>query len=83
VGDVRAMIEPGVSGWIVPPRDPPALGGAIEVLAHTPPTRLAEMGRAGALHVRAEFSVAKLVERTLDVYRLVLRNAPGSSRAEV
>jgi glycosyltransferase involved in cell wall biosynthesis len=72
VGDVRAMIEPGVSGWIVPPGDAPALGRAIEALVRTEHDRLVEMGEAGSVHVRKEFSVSNLVGRTMDVYRLVL-----------
>jgi len=72
VGDVRSMVEPERSGWVVPPGDAAALGRAIEALVGTPRERLADMGRAGAAHVREEFSVSNLVRRTMNVYHLVL-----------
>jgi glycosyltransferase involved in cell wall biosynthesis len=72
VGDVRSMIEPGVSGWIVPPGDAPALARAIESLVQTPRDRRVQIGDAASAHVREEFSVSNLVEKTMEVYRLVL-----------
>lgn len=72
VGDVRALVKPGVSGWIVQPKDPAALASALGEFLTLSRERRAEMGRAGSSFVLDEYSVARLVERTMAVYRTVL-----------
>jgi colanic acid/amylovoran biosynthesis glycosyltransferase len=50
-------VDPGVTGLVVPRRDPPALAAAIAELAADPERRVA-MGRAGRRRVAAEFRPA-------------------------
>ena len=61
----------GVTGLTVPPGDPGALAGAINRLLDDPALR-SRLGRAGQRRAREEFSVAVMIERTLDLYGEVL-----------
>lgn len=56
------------NGLLVPPQDPPALAAAITVLLRDPALRRA-MGVRGREIVEREFTVARVVEQTLAVYR--------------
>jgi colanic acid/amylovoran biosynthesis glycosyltransferase len=47
VAGIPELIEPGRSGWLVPPGDVPALAAAICEALSTSSARLAEMGRVG------------------------------------
>jgi glycosyltransferase involved in cell wall biosynthesis len=77
VGDVRAIVEDGVTGWIVPAGDAAALGRALLALLGAPAARRWEMGRRGAA-VRDRYSADRLVAGTMDVYRRVLGRAAGA-----
>jgi len=72
VGDVAEIVQPGESGWIVPPEDAKSLSAAIAELVSLPASRRAEMGKAGSAFVLDSYSVERLAERTLSVYRRVL-----------
>lgn len=67
-GGIPEVIEDGVTGLLVPPRDPRAMADAIVTLLKAPARRSA-MGAAGRARVVAEFSVDALVQRTLAVYQ--------------
>lgn len=58
----------GVTGLVVPPRDPAALADAIRALAANPEQRHA-MGRAGLARARRLFQASTMVERVEQVYR--------------
>jgi glycosyltransferase involved in cell wall biosynthesis len=68
VGGVPEVVEHGRTGVLVPPRDPAALAGAINGLLADPETgrRMGEAGRARALR---EFSLERMTDRILDIYR--------------
>lgn len=71
-GGARETIAPGTTGWLVPPRDPPALAAAIaEALSLDPDARAALAGRARA-HVAAEYSRELMCARTIAVYEELL-----------
>jgi glycosyltransferase involved in cell wall biosynthesis len=54
-GGLPDKVQPGISGWLVPPGDASALAAAISgALAH--PDRLAAMGQAGRTIVERDFS---------------------------
>jgi len=72
VGDVRLLVRPGRTGWVVPPRHAAALASAIREFLCLPKQQRTEMGRKASVLVREEFSVARLVDRTLAVYETVL-----------
>jgi glycosyltransferase involved in cell wall biosynthesis len=57
----------GETGLLVPPDDPVALAEAVLDLLGDP-ARAAAMGEAGVARARAEFSVAKMADRTAAVY---------------
>jgi glycosyltransferase involved in cell wall biosynthesis len=73
VGALPEVVEDGRTGILVDPRDAAALADALVQLATQPALRT-ELGRRGAERAAAEFGIARMVRRTLDVYREV---APG------
>jgi glycosyltransferase involved in cell wall biosynthesis len=67
VGGIPEAVTDGVTGRLVPPRDPDALAAAlVEALAH--PARRAEWGRAGRQRFEERFTAERMVEATLAVY---------------
>jgi glycosyltransferase involved in cell wall biosynthesis len=78
-GGARETIVPGVTGWLVPPRDIEALAAAIkEVLALDQAERTAFAARSIA-HVAAWFSREAMCARTIDVYEELLFPETGRS----
>jgi len=61
----------GVTGLVVPPRDPEALAEAINTLLANPDLR-EEMGRKGRERVEKEFTKEIMAQRVLEVYREVV-----------
>jgi glycosyltransferase involved in cell wall biosynthesis len=70
-GIPEAVID-GETGLLVPARDPRALGDALALLLAAPHER-ERMGIAGRARVLAEFSLDRMVEQLLGVYREVTR----------
>jgi glycosyltransferase involved in cell wall biosynthesis len=66
----RQVVTDGVTGLLVPPRDPRALAAAIRTLLDDPAARAA-MGARGLERAAAEFDQQRSIERTLDAYRLL------------
>lgn len=73
VGGVPELVEPGVSGWLVPPGSVAALAEGLRELLATPAEQLTEMGNRGAARVaenhnlRAELTrLASLIDVSLD-----------------
>ena len=73
VGGLPEVVEDGVTGILVPPKDSEALAEALVRLLRDPDL-CARMGRAGRERVRSEFTVDRIVSQTLDVYQSVIRN---------
>lgn len=73
VGGNPEVVDQGVTGFLVPPGDPRALGEAVLRVLESP--RLAaELGRAGRVRVETLFTNERMIERTLDLYlRLLAR----------
>ncbi len=69
-GGIPDLIEDGVNGWLVPPRDPETLADAI-LTALGAPAESARRAAAAEQSVRA-FSAAAMVERSLEEYRRIL-----------
>ena len=65
------------TGLLVPPGDAPALRAAIERLLFDAALRR-RLGEAGKARVASTFSVAQMVQGTLELYRNIL--APGAYR---
>lgn len=67
VASLPEVVEDGVSGFVVPPNDISALGGALTALAEQPELR-ARLGQAARRRVQERFSWPAVVARCLDVY---------------
>ena len=78
VGGVPELVEDGVSGRLVPPRDPGALARALVEALESAETRRVWAERAHA-SVQA-FSAELMVERSLAEYRAVLEGRTGEPR---
>jgi L-malate glycosyltransferase len=66
-GGIPEVVDPSVTGTLVPPRDARAMATAIVSLLSDAATRQA-MGAAGLARVRARFTVERMVAATAGVY---------------
>jgi glycosyltransferase involved in cell wall biosynthesis len=73
VGGIPEMVEDGVNGLLVPPRDPLALAEALIALIHRPDERK-RMGQAGRNRMLEMFSAESMVSATEAVYRKILES---------
>jgi glycosyltransferase involved in cell wall biosynthesis len=80
VGGVPEVVVDGVTGYLVPPRDPTAMARRLVQLLKDGPLR-ERMGQAAAERARQCFTVEKMVEGTAAVYRSLA--AGTASRAAV
>jgi glycosyltransferase involved in cell wall biosynthesis len=64
VSSIPEIVADGRTGVLVPPDDPPALAAAVRRVLADP----AEYGQRGHTRALAEFSVARMADRTLAVY---------------
>ncbi|MGI8421996.1 MAG: glycosyltransferase family 4 protein [Gaiellaceae bacterium] len=68
VSSIPEIVVDGETGLLVPPDDPAALSTAILRVLRDP----GRLGEAGRERARREFSVARMAERTVEVYRKAL-----------
>jgi len=68
VSAVPEVVAEGETGLLVEPGDDAALGRALALLVAEPP-RARSLGEAGRARARSEFSVARMTERTIELYR--------------
>ncbi len=80
-GGARETVIPGISGFLVSPGDAGALARALADLLGRSPAELAGMGQNGRAHVRANFSLQRMQDETLRLYRLLLQPAIVSPAA--
>jgi glycosyltransferase involved in cell wall biosynthesis len=66
-GGIPEIVDEGVTGVLVPPRDHAAMAGAIIDLLRDDRARV-QMGEAGLARVRARFTVERMVAATAAVY---------------
>ena len=78
----RQVVDDGVNGRLVPPRDPAALAAAIAELASDPELR-DRMGRAARERARVAFDQRSCIDLTLAVYRDLIATAGGRVPAGV
>jgi glycosyltransferase involved in cell wall biosynthesis len=71
VGGIPEAVEDNVTGILIPPADAVALERAMRVLLSDAALR-ERLGRSGAKRARREFSVDRMVEGNLEVYRELL-----------
>ena len=68
VSAIPEVVADGESGWLVPPRDPAAIAEALRQALGDPARRRA-FGEAGRRRLETHFTVQRMVERTLTLYR--------------
>lgn len=76
-GGCRHMVEDGVSGMVVPVKDSHALGAALLKLAANPDLRQ-RMSVAARARAHNIFSAKNIAERTVNLYREILRHDRAS-----
>ena len=75
VGGVRELVEHGVSGYVVPARDPRALGQAMRRLMDLDPAARQAMGRAGQDRVRQRFDLERVTDRWEQLFERALADS--------
>lgn len=70
-GGAREMVLPDATGYLTPVRDPEALAEAI-VASLRDRDKARHMAEAGQQHALEKFSVARMVDQTLETYRELL-----------
>ena len=73
VGGNPEVVEEGVTGLLVPSRDPSALADAVGTLLGNPDTA-ARFGTSGRKRVEAHFSLDRMIQDTQRLYFELLRN---------
>jgi len=71
-GGSRETIEPGVTGWLVPPRDPATLAEAIGEALALGTSERSLFARRAIAHVASRFTREVMCARTIDVYEELL-----------
>jgi glycosyltransferase involved in cell wall biosynthesis len=72
VAAIPELVQPGVSGWLVPPSSVEALAAAIREALDAPVERLERMGRAGALRVAERHDAAVEAAKLVTLFRQVI-----------
>jgi len=75
-GGARETVLPGQSGLLVIPGNRTALADAISDLLARPREDLAQMGARGRAHIARNYTVERMCEQTLAVYRQLLAVKP-------
>lgn len=82
VGGLPDLIENGVHGMLVPPRDPGALACALDLLL-CDPDRARRLGQNAAARRRAEFDIGVTVDRIARLYEELWAASSSRSRSSV
>ncbi|HXP74784.1 MAG TPA: glycosyltransferase family 4 protein [Stellaceae bacterium] len=77
---IAELIEPEVTGLLVPPGDPPALAAVLERLIRNPQERV-RLATAAEARVRARFTLDAGIERLADKFGLAEAAAPCALRS--
>jgi glycosyltransferase involved in cell wall biosynthesis len=73
IGGIPEVVEEGVTGLLVPPRDPEALAEKISLLLEDAPLR-GRIGAAARKKAEAQHSLDQMGERLLDLYTALARS---------
>jgi glycosyltransferase involved in cell wall biosynthesis len=81
IAQIAEVVDrPGENGVLVPPADVGATAGAVAALLEDP-ERARQIGAAARQRVLAEYTLERMVERTVEVYELAIRKHRASERA--
>jgi glycosyltransferase involved in cell wall biosynthesis len=75
VGGNGEVVDDGVTGLLVPPSDPPRLAAAIERIL-IDPDLAARFGKAGRRRYEEKFTIDRMVQQMMRLYRRLLDRAP-------
>jgi glycosyltransferase involved in cell wall biosynthesis len=78
VGGVPEVVEDGVTGLLVPPRNPAILAEKIAFILHNPATG-ARMGQMGRQVIKERYSMEGMLTQTENVYRRLLQTVSSGS----
>ncbi|MCC8404466.1 glycosyltransferase family 1 protein [Paraburkholderia sp. MMS20-SJTN17] len=78
VGGIRYSVIDGVTGFLVPPRDPYALAARLDLLRRDP-ARARQMGEAGLERARTSFTWRGVSEALAQVYARAARLVPAQT----
>lgn len=81
IGGLAFTIEDGITGYLVPPRDPEALANRLHYLL-THPTLCIQMGYAARARVEQQFTWPIVAQSTAALYEKVARNVVMPLRKE-
>jgi len=73
VGGIPEIVQDQVNGYLVPPRQPEALGRALLSLLEDR-SRAQQMGMAGRAIVEHGFSIDAMVKGNMDLYAAVIKS---------
>ncbi len=68
IAGIPELVEEGKTGWLVPAGDSEGLARVMAVALDTPTERLAEMGRAGIVRVRARHHIDAVAEKLAGLF---------------
>jgi D-inositol-3-phosphate glycosyltransferase len=80
VGGIRSTVDDGVTGYLVPPRDPAALAARLSALRARPAHCMA-LGAAGHRRAHRLYTWRGVADRLVDVYREVVRARSSGAAA--
>ncbi|RZI84845.1 MAG: glycosyltransferase family 1 protein [Rubrivivax sp.] len=80
VGGIPYSVLDGVTGYLVPPKNPQSLARCLTML-HDNPSMAQALGRAGTRRVRSKFTWDRVTSDLLGVYQDVCAQAGPSTRA--
>jgi glycosyltransferase involved in cell wall biosynthesis len=83
VGGNPEVIDDGVSGLLIHPRNPEALGEAMLRLMAMPESERAAMGVAARKRVESTFSHEKIVNKWENIYEQILQTSPRTAVSRV
>jgi glycosyltransferase involved in cell wall biosynthesis len=72
-GGIPEVVDDRITGYLVPPRDPAAMAGAIVALLKDAALR-ARMGEAGFARVAEKFTVDRMVAETAAAYAMIAKS---------
>jgi D-inositol-3-phosphate glycosyltransferase len=81
VGGIQYSVADGVTGYLVPPRDPAALADKLALLQANPALARA-LGRAGIRRVRSMFTWERIAREMTAVYDGVRRGPPAAVQGQ-
>lgn len=82
ISGIPELVEPGVTGWLVPAGSAEPLARALREVLAAPPARLEEMGRRGAALVARRHDAAREAARLVDLVHAARGRVPPGAPVE-